>query len=299
MKDLNSIRIFAQVAEFKNFSAAANRLELSASAVSKAITRLEQELGIRLFNRTTRSVSLTSDGACFLDCCRSVLTQIEGAETALNPARTPLHGRLRLHTSVGFGKRVVVPALAAFRRAYPGITVDVELTDRVVDLVYEGVDVAIVVGPIADERVIARKICDLQFVVCASPTYLREHGEPLTPDDLQHHKCLAYVIPQSGRYREWRFVKDGYAFSKTVSGDLNMNNAECLLEAALAGDGIVMLSTFVTAEAVIDGKLKILLRDYVAPGPSAWAVYLPNRSISPRVRVFVDFLLQLEPPSPL
>jgi LysR family transcriptional regulator for bpeEF and oprC len=299
MKDLNSLKIFVQVAEFKNFSAAAQHMELTASAVSKSITKLEQELGVRLFNRTTRAVSLTSDGAIFLESCRSVLGQIEGAETALNPARGALEGRLRLHMSVGFCKRVVVPALATFRRQYPGITIDAELTDRVVDLVYEGVDVAVVVGAIADDRVIARKICDLQFVVCASPAYLAEHGEPRTPDDLDRHECLAYVIPQTGRYREWKFLKDGYAFSKTVSGGLNMNNAECLLQAAIDGAGIVMLSTFVTADAIKAGKLQLLLRDYMVPGPSVWAVYLPNRNFSPRVRTFVDFLRQLIPPSPL
>lgn len=299
MKDLNSLKIFVQVAESRNFSAAAEHMDLTASAVSKAINKLEQDLGVRLFNRTTRAVNLTTDGAYFLDCCRSMLTQLESAEIVLSPTRGSLQGRLRLHMSVGFGKRVVIPALAEFRKRYPGITIDAELTDRVVDLVYEGVDIAIVVGPIADDRVIARKICDLQFVACASPAYLARHGEPRTPDDLDQHKCLAYVIPQSGRYREWKFQKNGYVFGKTVSGDLNMNNAECLLEAAIAGEGIVMLSTFVTADAIMAGKLHIVLRDYLAPGPSAWAVYLPNRSLSPRVKAFVDFLRQLVPPSPL
>lgn len=299
MKDLNSLKVFVQVAEHRNFSAAARHMDLTASAVSKSVNKLEEELGVRLFNRNTRAVNLTTDGAYFLDCCRTMLAQLESAEIALSPARNSLQGRLRLHMSVGFGKRVVLPALAAFRKRYPGITIDAELTDRVVDLAYEGVDVAIVVGPVADDRVIARKICDLQFVACASPDYLARYGEPLSPEDLDRHKCLAYVIPQSGRYREWKFQKDGQVFGKTVSGDLNMNNAESLLEAAIAGEGIVMLSTFVTADAIMANKLRIVLRDFLAPGPSAWAVYLPNRRLSPRVKAFVDFLQLLIPPSPL
>jgi LysR family transcriptional regulator for bpeEF and oprC len=298
MKDLNSIFIFAQVAEVKSFTQAAKRMNITASAVSKTISRLESELGVRLFNRTTRTVNLTSDGLSFLQCCKSVLSQITEVEATLNSMRTSVNGRIRVHMPVGFGRRVIVPGLAAFCQKYPNITVDAELTDRVVDLVYEGIDVAIVVGDISDQRVISRKLCDLHFCACASPSYIKAHGQPKDPDDLVGHHCLAYMIPPSGNYREWKFTRNGCVVSKTIAGQLNMNSAESLLEAAVAGAGIVMLSTMVTGDAIRTGKLKVILRDYIAPGPAVSAVYLPNRILSPRVKAFVDFLQDLVPPNP-
>lgn len=135
-------------------------------------------------------------------------------------------------------------------------------------------------------------------MTCAAPAYLRRHGEPKTPDDLKDHRCLAYVYPQTGRYRDWQFAKDGKSYSKVVSGSINVNNAESLLDLAVAGAGIATVGTFVAADAIASGKLKIVLADYVAPGPLASVVYLPNRHLSPRVRTFVDFLADCIPPEP-
>jgi LysR family transcriptional regulator for bpeEF and oprC len=298
VENLNALRVFVRVAETRSFTEAAKRLGLTSSAVSKAITRLEQELNVRLLHRTTRSVGLTNDGASFFDHCLQVLAQIEDAENVLNRATSSPHGRLRVHMPVGFGRRVIVPALSQFIEQHPALVLDAELSDRTVDLAYEGIDAAVHIGEPADARLIARKLCNLRFVACASPEYLARHGEPRTPDELDRHHCLAYVLMHTGRYRDWQFFENGKAFTKTVSGRLNINNAESLLEAATSGLGIAMISNFIAAEAIREGKLRCILNDYVGIGPQVSVVYLPSRHLSPKVRAFVDFLHDLIPGDP-
>jgi LysR family transcriptional regulator for bpeEF and oprC len=269
MENLNAVRVFAKVAETRSFTDAAKHLGLTSSAVSKAITRLERELGVRLLHRTTRSVGLTNDGASFFERCQQILADVEDAENSLNRSRTAPHGRLRVHMPVGFGRRVIVPALSGFIERYPDLVLDAELSDRIVDLAYEGIDVAVQIGELADARLIGRRLCNLRFVACASPDYLARHGEPATPEDLDHHHCLAYVLMHTGRYRE------------------------SLLEAATAGLGVAMISNFIAADALRDGRLQAILTDYVALGPEVSAVYLPSKNLSPKVRAFVDFLTDL------
>lgn len=298
MENLNALRVFVRVAETRSFTEAAKRLGLTSSAVSKAITRLEQELDVRLLQRTTRSVGLTNDGASFFEHCVQVLAQIEDAENALNRATSSPHGRLRVHMPVGFGRRVIVPALSRFIQQNPDLVLDAELSDRSVDLAYEGIDAAVHIGELADARLIARKLCNLRFVACASPEYLARHGTPKTPEELDQHHCLAYVLMHTGRYRDWQFVKDGKAYPKSVSGRLNINNAESLLEAACSGLGIAMISNFIAADAIRDGRLRCVLTDYVGIGPQVSVVYLPSRNLSPKVRIFVNFLRELIPGDP-
>ncbi|CAN5122809.1 LysR family transcriptional regulator [soil metagenome] len=295
MRDLNSLVVFVRVAEQRSFTEAARLLGLTASAVSKAITRLEAEMGVKLLHRTTRSVNLTAEGTNFLDRCRSILTEVDEAEAALGRTRSSPQGRLRVQMPVGFGRRVVVPALPAFSAQYPGITVDAELSDRIADVAYEALDAAIVIGPIGDTRLIARRLCDLHFIAVASPDYLDRHGRPAAPDDLDIHHCLAYVVPQFARYRDWLFERNGEVIVKSVSGHFNVNNAESLLEAAVSGQGIVMLSTFITAEAVRRGELEFVLPDWSTRGPQVSLVYLPSRHVSARVRAFIDFMTALLP----
>jgi len=279
MKNLNAIPLFISVGESANLTAAGERLGLSASAVSKAVSRLEEEIGQRLVHRTTRRITLTEEGHAFLDRCRQIISEVAEAEAAI-------------------AHIVVAPALGEFTKRYPELVLDLELSDRITDISNEGKDVAIHIGELRDSRVIARKLCNLRFVTCASPEYLAQHGTPQTPEDLLQHRCLAYFIPQAGHYREWTFARDGEPFSMPISGCLNINNAESLLDAAVAGAGIAHMATFVAAKAVWAGKLKIVLRDFVSVGPSVSAVYLPNKHMSPRVRAFVDFLTALVPADP-
>ena len=290
MQDLNGLVVFVRVAETRSFTKAGAALALTPSAVSKAVTRLENELGTQLLHRTTRSVNLTNEGAGFLERCRTILAEIEDAESALAQTRTLPQGRLRVKMPVAFGRRVVIPALRGFTERYPGIVVDAELSDRIADVIHEGLDAAITIGPPVDPGLVARKLCDLRFMACAAPAYLAAHGEPLTPEDLEANRCLAYVLPQTGRYRDWILTRDGQTYVKNVSGHLNVNNSESLLESAIAGAGIVMLSTFTADQAIRSGELKAVLLDYVAVGPQVFVVYPPNRSLSARVRAFIAFL---------
>lgn len=292
MDNLNTLVVFVRVAESRSFTAAAQRLGLTSSAVSKAISRLEGELGVRLLNRSTRLVTLTNDGASFFDRCREILTSVEEAERAVTLAKATPHGRLRVQMPVGFGRRVAVPALRELAQTHPGLVVDAELSDRVADLAYEGFDAAIQIGQVRDERLVARTLCRLRFTALASPGYLARHGEPRTPDDLGQHQCLAYVSPLTGGYRPWEFAKDGQSFSKRVSGSLNVNHADSLVAAAIAGMGIVMISNFIAASAISSGQLKPILTDYIAPGPKVYVVYPPSRIVSLKLQVLIEALDQ-------
>lgn len=298
MRSLDTLAIFASVAESRSFSAAGRRLGISPSGASKAITRLEKELGVRLLSRTTRSVKLTEDGAAYFDHCRRILAEIEQADSAITRARTLPHGRLKVHITAGFGKKIIVPALARFSARYPDITLDVELNDRVPDLAEEGIDVSIRVGNIGDSQVVARRLCRTRFVTCAAPAYLARYGEPKSPEDLVKHRCLAYAILHTNRYRAWDFAQDGRQFSLALSGPLNINNGEALVDAAIAGGGIVTVASFIAAEALASRKLCLILRDYMAEGPAISITYLSPRQLSARVQAFIDFIVDLIPPDP-
>lgn len=290
MRNLNALLVFVKVAETRSFTLAAQRLGLTSSAISKSIARLEQELGVKLLTRSTRLVNLTSEGASFFERCQQILIEIEDAETAVTSTTATPQGRLRLQMPVGFGRRVVVPKMWAFTQRYPELNVDIELSDRLVDLTYESVDAVIHIGPVTDDRVVAHRLCSLSFAAYASPEYLAKHGIPTSPDDLDHHQCLAYLRPMTGDHREWRFTKDGKDYSRVVSGALNINNAETLLEAAIAGAGIVMVSDFIAGDALRSGKIQRILSDYVVAGPEVSVMHLPRSTLAAKVRVLVDYL---------
>jgi LysR family transcriptional regulator for bpeEF and oprC len=293
MHNLNAITVFVRVGETRSFTLAARRIGMTPSAASKSVSRLERELGVRLVNRTTRTVSLTDDGASFFVRCRQILADIEEAQIVLTRASTVPRGKLRIQIPVGFGRRVIVPALADFIALYPEMVVDIELSDRGVDLAEEGLDAVVRIGDLPDSRLIARKLCETYFITCAAPEYLRRHGEPKTPDDLEKHRCLTYVSPQTGHVTNWRFAYEGKHFSKTINGILNMNSVESILDVAVAGAGIVTLSNFVVADAIRAGKLKLILREYIARESIISIVYLPSRHLSSRMQAFVSFLSDL------
>lgn len=294
----HAISIFVKVAESRSFTKAARRLGVTPSAASKVLARLEERLGVRLVNRTTRSVSLTADGDAFFERCRQILGELEDAETAVTGRGAKLQGRFRIQTPVAFGRKIVIPLLAQFVKDHKQIGVDVELSDRVPDLAEDGVDVAVHIGTVQNASVVVRELCNLRYVTVASPDYLAQYGEPTTPEDLQRHSCLAYYVPHTNRYRDWHFDLEGRRHSKTVSGTLNINSAEGLLDAALAGAGIATISTFIAADAVKAGQLRIVLRRYVTDGPAISIVYLSRRHLSMRVRAFVDLLTAQMSPAP-
>ena len=298
MENLNALTVFVRVAEVRNFAEAGRRLGLTPSAVSKSILRLERELGVRLLNRTTRRVGLTNDGLEFFERCRHILMDIEAAETQLAHTTSTPRGRLRVHIPVGFGRKIVLPALARLTAQHPDLSVDVELGERNVDLAEEGMDAVIRFGELPNSGLLARRLCGVRFVACAAPTYLQQHGAPQAPDDLGAHSCIGYATRWSGRYREWHFGQDGAPFTRDISGRLNINNVESMFDAAIAGHGIAMLATYIVYDAVRSGALQIVLKDYVAPATPVSVVYLPGRQNTPRVRWFLDTLQAVIPSSP-
>lgn len=293
MEFLNHITTFVRVAEARGFTTAARRLGISTAAVSKSVARLEDHLGVKLFNRTTRSISLTDDGEMFFQRCRDILSDLEGAKAAVMRASVSPRGKLRVHSPIGLGRRVLVPSLSKLTQRYPKLTIDVDLSDRTPDLAEEGIDAALRVGAPADSRLIARPMARSTFVTCASPDYLKEHGVPQTPDDLVNHNCLAYVVPQTGRYHDWQFQNGARHVTYTPTGTVNVNNAEALLDAVIEGAGITRVASFLAVGAVKTGQLKIVLADWVVAGPVINLVYLQNRHLSPRVRAFSDAMTQV------
>lgn len=293
MDDFNLLRVFVRVAEARNFAEAGRRLGLTASAVSKAVSRLEASMGVRLFSRTTRHVGLTHDGAEFFERCVQILADIEAAETQLQRAVAEPRGRLRVHIPVGFGRKVVLPALARLSERYPALVIDAELGERTVDLAEEGVDAAIRFGDLPSSGLLARRLCHVPFIACAAPSYLARRGEPATPEELEQHSCIGYSTRWSAHYREWKFTRAGVPFSLNLSGGFNVNNVESMLDAAVAGGGIAMLASYMVSDAVREGTLKVVLRDFIAPGTPVSVVYLPGHQRSPRVQLFLDTLREV------
>jgi len=299
MKNLDVLSIFVQVADSRSFTKVADRMGISASGVSKAVSRLEDELQVKLLHRTTRSVGLTDDGVIFYEHCRHILAEIDDAELAIASSRARPHGRLRVQMPVGFGRHVVVPQLPDFLEQNPELTLDLELSDRTPDLVHDGLDAAVVLGPQADSSLLCRKMYRTRVVCIASPDYIARHGEPKTPDDLDHHACLGHLEPRTGRYRLLELQKGERLYSKHPAGRLNINYTQSLVDMAIVGMGIARAATFVAAPAVREGRLRIVLKDYVGMGPELSLVHLPSRHRSPRVQALTQFLSRIVPRRPL
>lgn len=290
MRNLNALLVFTKVAETCSFTIAAQRLGLTSSAVSKSIARLEEELGVKLLHRSTRLVSLTDEGASFFERCRSILAEVDEAESAITQNNTTPKGVLSVQMPVALGRKLIAPKLLSFTQQYPELVLNVEMSDRLVDLQYEGMDAVVHVGPVTDTRVSVKKLCNLRFAAFASPDYLAKHGIPNTPGDLDKHHCMAYLLPRTGQHRPWLFSKNGQIFEQSVVGALNINNAESLLEAAIAGGGITMISHFIAADAWRSGQLTRILSDYVVEGPEVSVLYQARHNIPAKVKAFIDFL---------
>ncbi|MBC9906357.1 LysR family transcriptional regulator [Achromobacter xylosoxidans] len=293
---LKHVLNFVRVADSGSFTAAAHRLDISTAAVSKSVSLLEAKLGVKLLNRTTRNLSLTDDGELLLQRCRHILLEVEAAEAEVTGASVSPRGKLRVHAPVGLGRKVIMPALLSLTARYPELSINADFSDRMPNLAEEGLDATIRIGVTTDSRVIAKTLSRLRYVTCASPAYLATHGAPATPDELERHNCLAYVQWQTGRYHEWDFQKGDERYTITPGGTLNVNHPEAILDAVVAGAGIARMASFIAESAVLDGRLKLVLTDWMAPGAPVQLVYLPNRHLSPRIRAFVDAMVEALPP---
>lgn len=293
IEQLGGIGIFVRAGEARSFTAAARALGISASGVSRAIARLESRLGTQLVNRTTRSVSLTAEGLAYLDRCKRALGELSDAEEALRHSRDEPDGPLRVRLPKSFGRAVVIPALAEFNRRYPRIHLDVHLASGVTDMVEQGTDIAMQLGRPRDARLVARRLCGVNYVLCASPAYLREHGTPRRIADLAHHRCLAYIQPISNQYRDWVLNDNGTPVTHHVTGALNIDDMHAVLEAAMAGAGIAYVMDFAIRGPLAERKLKIVLPRCAHAGPPAYIVAPPQRYRLRRVQAFIDFLFEL------
>lgn len=284
--DIQDLKIFARVARVQNLSAVGAEFELSAGTISKRLQALEAELCVRLFDRTTRSISITEEGEKFLAGIEPLLGGLDLAvETVKANVERP-RGRLRVSAPSSLGRGVIAPAICAFLSAYPEIDVHVDLTDRIVAFPDSGYDVAIRTGRLADSSLIAKRLAPDPQVVVASPKYFETYGEPSSPDELSGHQCLLL-----GDEQHWTFTRGGKSCDVRVAGRLRSDNGELLRHAAVEGLGILKISRARVADALATGDLQQVLHSYEDGHDSAiWAVYPSNRHLLPKLRVFLEFL---------
>ncbi|HEX7858232.1 MAG TPA: LysR family transcriptional regulator [Sphingobium sp.] len=283
-----SMELFQCVVKQGSFSAAARMLDLTPSAVSRAIDRIEERLGVRLLLRSTRTLSLTAEGQAYLAAARRILADLDDAEQAIGDQGAP-RGRLRISAAQAHGRLHIVPLLGEFARLYPHIMVDISLSDRLVDIAGGQADVAIRFGPLADSPLTARKLGENGRVIVASPDYLARHGMPAVPEDLHDHNCLNFNFRRAEP--TWPFRRDGRDYALSVQGTVEANNGETLGQLAAAGVGVTRVGIFGVVDDIASGRLVPLLEDY-NPGDveTIHAVFVGGPNMPARVRVFVDFL---------
>lgn len=293
MDRLTAMDLFVKVVSERSFSQAARQAGVSKSVVSKAVAELEDRLGAQLLNRTTRQMSLTEVGQAYHERCLAILDAVEDVEQLVSSqARSP-KGVLRLAAPVTFSIAHLGAPLSSFLAANPEIAVDLQLNDRVVDIIDEGFDLAIRISrKLKDSNLIAAKLCSSRTVIAASPGYLARHGEPKHPRDLLGHLCLRFS--NLGPAQEWTFTDpaSGAPLQVAVSGRITTNNGEVLRSAAVGGEGIISGPSFLTAEDIKAGRLVPILTSFAGPAFGIYAVYPPNRHVSAKVRQLVDHLRQ-------
>jgi len=286
------MEVFVRAVELGSFSAAARKLRLTPSAVSRLVSRIEDRLGVRLVLRSTRSLQLTAEGEAYFDRASRIVAEIEEAERAVSSGASEPRGPLRVNANIPFATHCVIPLIPAFLLRHPGITLDLSLTDFMVDLVGERADVAIRTGSMRDSSLKARKLLESPRLVVGAPAYFARHGRPETPDDLPRHNCLNFNFQR--RLDEWPF-QDPAAGVRTiaVSGNMKANNGETMRQLALAGLGIARLSAWHVGPDVACGRLEVVLEDF-NPGDRepVHAVYIGHEHLASRIRAFVDFLAE-------
>jgi DNA-binding transcriptional LysR family regulator len=288
MLDLKTLSIFVKVGERLSFVRAAHELGMGQSGVSNAIARLEDQLGVRLIARTTRKVALTEDGAALYERGRHILADLDEAERVLTQRALAPSGRLTLDLPIVFGRLKVVPLLGEFRALYPDLALEVSFTDRFIDLVEEGIELAIRVGALQDSTLIARRLTHSQLCIYGSPAYFAKHGRPRTPEDLARHVCLPQIVRDTRLPRVWQFRGGG---SFTPETTMTFNDASAIIAAASAGLGLTQSNDYVASAAVAAGALEAAMQDFNPEPTPISLLYSPTRHLSPKVRAIADFLL--------
>jgi DNA-binding transcriptional LysR family regulator len=283
--------VFVKVADLGSFAAAAKELRLSPTMIGKHVRFLEERLGSQLINRSTRRQNLTEVGRNYLDHCRHLLEEAEAGDALVEEALRAPRGTLHVTTSVAFGSYSLAPAVVRFMKRYPDVRVELVLSDRFIDLLEEGLDAAIRVGPLTDSTMISRALSPYTGVVCAAPSYLAERGTPMQPKDLIDHECLRYPGWAEGQH--WTFSGPEGEVQVEVKSKLSINSAFGIRYAALAGAGIVLMRDELLADDIASGRLKVLLPDYRTPWRERHIVWLKNRKVTPKLRAFIDFVAEV------
>lgn len=285
--ETTTLQLFIRIASTGAIGKAGTEFGLSPTAATQRIKRLEHELGVRLFNRTTRTVTLTSDGEIFLVHARNMIANFEDALSDLSGSDTNIRGELRVTGSASFGRRYVAPYIGEFLAQYPSVKVRLDLSDSVVDIVEQGFDLALRIGTLESSSLIARKLADNPRLLVASPEYIERAGRPDTPADLAAHKCIVLAQNRNWTLRDAR----GIVTDVRVTGNFSTNYGDVVTKAALSGVGIALKSAWDIRESLADGSLVPVLEEYsIEPVWSLWAVRPPGQSMPARVRVFIDFI---------
>lgn len=289
MDRFKQIATFAAVAARGSLSAAARAEGLSPAVVSRRIDALEERLGVKLMQRTTRRVTLTFEGTAFLEDCQRILREMHDAEASVTLGGVKASGHLRITAPAGFGRQHVAPLVPAFVAEHPEVSITLLLSDRIADIVNEGVDLAIRIGSLEDSNLVAVKLADNSRAVVASPAYLERHGTPRHPDELGGHRCLT-LGPEANQSRGWQFIVDGESYAVRGDGPFECNDGAVLHDWALAGQGLAWRSLWEIGDDLREGRLVTVLDEFAAPGTAIHAVFAERRRLPLRVRMFIDML---------
>ena len=296
MDKLQAMHLFTRVVDTGSFTAAAEQIGISRALASKLIQNLEDTLGVRLLNRTTRRLSLTESGQNYYQRVSDVLSRLAEAEAEATELQVDPRGRLRISAPIPFSTAHLAPALAEFQRLHPRVELELNLNDRRVDLVDEGFDMAIRISQLEDSTLMARKLAPCHMVAFASPDYLAAHGEPREHADLAQHECLRYTLTSNSE--AWDFERDGVVTAVSARSRLATNNGDFIAAAAAAGMGIARLPTFIVADYLRSGRLRRILTDWTLPSIAVYAVYPKTRTLPAKTRRLIDFLAERFGPEP-
>jgi len=288
MDSLSSLNAFVQAAEARSFTAAGRQLGVSASAIGKAISRLEERLSVRLFHRSTRTITLTPEGAAFLERCRRIFSEIEAAELEMAQTQGAPRGKLRV--SLPIVGMLMMPALSEFMRAYPAIELELDFTDRLVDVIGEGLDAVVRSGEVSDSRLVTKKLGVFHFLVVGAPAYFKRHGTPQKPDELLAHACLQHRFATNGKLERWPLRRGRKELDLNLPQTAVANTIEPLIHMAQEGLGIACLPDFAIHRQLQQGTLVRVLEPYVQHTGTFRLLWPSSRHLSPKLRVFVDFM---------
>nr|WP_275299164.1 LysR family transcriptional regulator [Achromobacter xylosoxidans] len=286
----SSLEFFVLLARHRNLSTVARQLDLTPPAATKRLAQLEARLGVRLVNRTTRSISLTPEGETYLHYATRILADVREMEEVVSSSGSVPKGLLRINATLGFGRTAIAPIVSEFALHHPQVEVQLDVTDRPIDLVESGMDLGIRFGALPDQRLVARRVLSNRRFLCAAPRYLARHGTPASLRDLADHQCIIHRQNEDA-YGVWRFTRDGRAETVKVHGALSSNDGDIVLNWALDGHGILVRSEWDLAKYLESGRLRVVLPEFILPSADLFVYYPSKRDLSARTRAFIDFLM--------